>query len=64
MKTIEVIYENGVFKPLSPVNLPEGTRGRIEIDSRTEVINKVFGIFKGKDTLKLLEELRHEGNIR
>lgn len=23
-QTIEAVYENGVFKPLAPVNLPEG----------------------------------------
>jgi len=30
-QTIEAIYENGVFKPLSPVNLPEGARVRVEV---------------------------------
>ncbi len=30
-KTIEAIYENGIFKPLSPVDLPEGARVRIEM---------------------------------
>ena len=29
MPTIEVIYENGVFKPLRPVELPEGSRGEV-----------------------------------
>jgi len=27
--TIEAIYENGIFRPLSPVDLPEGTRVRV-----------------------------------
>ncbi|HZS09681.1 MAG TPA: antitoxin family protein [Blastocatellia bacterium] len=27
---IEAIYENGIFRPLSPVDLPEGTRVHIE----------------------------------
>ncbi len=26
MKTIRAIYENGVFRPLDPVELPEGAR--------------------------------------
>ena len=26
---IDAIYENGIFRPLSPVDLPEGTRVRI-----------------------------------
>jgi predicted DNA-binding antitoxin AbrB/MazE fold protein len=25
-RDIQVVYENGVFKPLEPVNLPEGER--------------------------------------
>jgi predicted DNA-binding antitoxin AbrB/MazE fold protein len=29
-QTIEAIYENGVFKPLQPVHLPEGTTVEIE----------------------------------
>jgi predicted DNA-binding antitoxin AbrB/MazE fold protein len=27
--TIHAIYENGVFRPLDPVDLPEGTRVRL-----------------------------------
>jgi predicted DNA-binding antitoxin AbrB/MazE fold protein len=30
--TIEAIYENGVFRPITPVNLPEGTRVFIEAE--------------------------------
>ncbi len=30
MATITAVYENGVFRPLSPVNLPEGSTVRIE----------------------------------
>ena len=30
-KVIEVVYENGVFKPLKEVNLREGEKLRIEI---------------------------------
>lgn len=30
MQTIEAIYENGVFRPLAPVEWPEGTRARVE----------------------------------
>lgn len=29
-QTIEAIYENGSFRPLAPVDLPEGTRARVE----------------------------------
>ena len=30
-QTIEAIYENGIFRPLSPVDLPEGTRVRVAL---------------------------------
>ena len=30
MLTITAIYENGVFRPTGPVNLPEGTEVRID----------------------------------
>lgn len=32
LETIEAIYENGVFKPLRPVNLPEGARVLVEAE--------------------------------
>jgi predicted DNA-binding antitoxin AbrB/MazE fold protein len=31
MKTIQVIYENGVFRPTEPVNLPEGSEATVEL---------------------------------
>jgi predicted DNA-binding antitoxin AbrB/MazE fold protein len=31
MKTIHAVYENGVFRPPDPVDLPEGTEVRIEV---------------------------------
>ena len=30
-KTIEVVYEKGVFKPLEKVEIPEGAKRRIRI---------------------------------
>jgi predicted DNA-binding antitoxin AbrB/MazE fold protein len=32
MASIEVIYENGVFRPLEPVDLPEGVTGEVVLD--------------------------------
>ncbi len=40
-KIIEVVYENGVFKPLEKVDLPEKTRLRIRIETA-----KPFGILE------------------
>jgi len=31
MPTIRAIYENGVFRPLDPVDLPEGTKVQLQV---------------------------------
>jgi predicted DNA-binding antitoxin AbrB/MazE fold protein len=59
-KTIEVVYEKGMFKPLEPVELEEGERMALEIK---ELPEKLFGIFRGKDLSKLLEETEDEWGI-
>lgn len=33
MKTIQAVYENGVFRPLEPVNLPEACKVRLHAES-------------------------------
>ena len=46
-KVIEVIYENGVFKPLEKVDLKDGERVRIKIErSLIEVIRSYQKKFK------------------
>jgi predicted DNA-binding antitoxin AbrB/MazE fold protein len=37
MATITAIYENGVFRPLDPVDLPEGTS--VQVQAPDEVLN-------------------------
>ena len=32
MTTIQAIYENGVFRPLGPVDLPEGSSVRVVVE--------------------------------
>ena len=59
-KIIEAVYENGVFKPLQKVDLKEGEKVRIELERAEEIVEKVFGILRGKDTLKALRELENE----
>jgi len=59
-KTIEVIYEKGVFKPLEPVKMKEGEKVKVEIKKLPEGL---FGIFRGKDLSKLLEETEDEWGI-
>ena len=61
-KTIEVVYEKGVFKPLEKVELEEGEKMEIEVkvDSLKSIVDASFGMLKGKDTLKALKELEDE----
>ena len=59
-KTIKGVYEIGVFKPLEKVELEEGARMRVEIKKLPE---HLFGIFRGKDLMKLLEETEDEWGI-
>ena len=54
-REIEVIYENGVFRPLQPVELEEGRRLKLyipyessalteeQLEEQTREIHKVFG---------------------
>jgi len=48
-KTIEVVYEKGVFKPLEKVEIPEGAKRRIRIEEGHLDFEKFFGIFKDKE---------------
>ncbi len=62
-KVIEVIYENGVFKPLEKVELKDGQRLKIRIEDVDSIVNEAFGLLKGKDTLKALKELEDEWGV-
>jgi predicted DNA-binding antitoxin AbrB/MazE fold protein len=62
-KTIEVVYEKGVFKPLEPVEkeIPEGTKVKIEIkDLLKERLKKYKGILKAKVSSEELNELYYQ----
>ena len=64
-KTIEVVYEKGVFKPLEPVELEisEGTKVKFEIKDISllkERLKKYKGILKVKISSEELNELYHE----
>jgi predicted DNA-binding antitoxin AbrB/MazE fold protein len=39
MKTIQAIYENGVFRPTTPVDLPEGSEVMVEPKPVAEPVN-------------------------
>ena len=50
--TIDVIFENGVFRPLTPPALPEGKRLRIRMEPATsatpeEILKLAASVFDG-----------------
>ena len=66
MRTIHAIYEDGVFKPTEPVDLPDHCAVKVEpdlenapierveessADSITEALNKIYG--EGKESSEL-----------
>ena len=50
-KTIEVVYEDGVFKPLEPVEMEGGEKARIEIKRENKILDK------REKTRKILDKL-------
>ncbi|MGB7532728.1 MAG: antitoxin family protein [Halobacteriota archaeon] len=59
-KTIEVVYEKGVFKPLEKVEIPDGTKIPIKI-TKSDKLKKYRGIL-GEVDEKLLKEFELEAN--
>ncbi len=60
MKVIEVVYENGVFKPIKKVDLPEGIKLTILIEDFSkidEISNRVKSIAGETSREKILEIL-------
>ena len=56
-RVIEVVYENGVFKPLKEVNLKEGEKLRIEIkESLVDKLRK----YRIKVDTNILQEFLEE----
>jgi len=59
-KVIEVVYENGVFRPLGKVNLPEKTRLKIKIDDIEDLLEEFCGLLESKITLEDIKKMRCE----
>ncbi len=57
-KVIEVVYENGVFKPLEKVDLKEGERVKVEIKESLVDKLKKYKIKVDTDVLKEFVEER------
>ena len=64
-KIIEVVYENGVFKPLEKVNLKEKTKLKITISEieKKEVVESYRGVL-GKADTEELREFEEEAQIQ
>lgn len=69
-KTIEVVFEKGVFKPLKPVDLKEGEKMDICIEDEKGVIRKVetslreYNDFLPRDFNFILGKLRTDSRGR
>nr|CBH39974.1 conserved hypothetical protein, DUF104 family [uncultured archaeon] len=59
-KTIDVVYEKGVFKPLEKVDLEEGERMKVKIEERRGILEKYAGFIKLNRSVKLKEILELE----
>ena len=62
-KTIEVVYEGGVFKPLEKVHLEEGERMKVKIEERRGILEKYAGFIKLNRSVKLGEILDLEDEV-
>jgi len=58
-KTIEVVYEQGVFKPLEPVELEEGLEEGEEIKIKIKEI-----VDRGKKAREILDKLKKFTPVR
>ena len=71
-KTIEVVYEEGVFKPLESVELEEGERTKITIEKEKgiltlEDIKEIEGAIRTLPKVRIssrkLDEMYYEGKM-
>ena len=49
-KTIEAVYENGVFRPLEPVMLPEGEHVQVSLPDVAAEIQRRLAVLDAFDT--------------
>ncbi len=61
-RVVEAVYIRGVLKPLEELDLEEGQRVKIVVESSGDVIEETFGLLRDKRELveKLLRELEDE----
>jgi predicted DNA-binding antitoxin AbrB/MazE fold protein len=63
MKTIHAIYENGVFRPTEPVELPNGSRVTVQPES-PEVTSPTVPDDDGLDPIYEVLSRRHRSGHR
>ena len=71
-KTIEVVYEKGMFKPLEKVDLKEGGKAKVTIEKEKGIITlkdikelkeSIKRLPKSKIDLKRIDEIYYEGKM-
>ncbi len=71
-RVIEVIYENGVFKPLEKIDLPQGSRVKMKIEEERGILTPDFikeldkrikALPKTRIDLETLDEIYYEGKM-
>lgn len=55
-----MIYENGVFKPLEKVELPEKPRLKIKIEDIEDSLEEFRGLIESKITFEDIKEVKCE----
>ena len=55
MTPIQVIYENGVFRPLKPIKLPEGARAEVIVIEQSDLSAVEPAV--GEELARLLDEI-------
>lgn len=55
-KNVEAVYEDGVLKPLSPLNIKEHEKVTITLKERESVVRATSGIFSGLND-KTIDEI-------
>ena len=64
-RTIEVVYEKGVFKPLEKVELKEGEKMEIRLEEKKSPLEESFGIWAGEEGgIEYVNEIRDEAEKR
>jgi predicted DNA-binding antitoxin AbrB/MazE fold protein len=64
LRVIRVRYENGVFKPLEPVDLDEGEEVLVTVKRDVRrVLKKYLGVL-GRSSIRELLELEEEAHVR